>query len=75
MLKVLTLFVAYINGLMQKRSTGNSIANALELRLSCTDPSTCLLTWLQWVNTTVALPLEETYNVLHVLVLYSYYPA
>ena len=29
----------YIDGLMQERC--NSIANALELRLSCTDPSTC----------------------------------
>ena len=29
----------YIDGLVQERC--NSIANALELRLSCTDPSTC----------------------------------
>ena len=29
----------YINGLVQEKR--NSIANALELRLSCTDPSTC----------------------------------
>ena len=31
---------AYIDGLMQERC--NSIANALELRLSCTNPSICV---------------------------------
>ena len=33
------IFLHYIDGLVQERH--NSIANALELRLSCTNPSTC----------------------------------
>ena len=33
----------YIDGLMQERR--NSIANALELRLSCTNPSISYLVW------------------------------
>ena len=37
-------YLSYIDGLVQERH--NSIANALELRLSCTDPS--ILTWKLW---------------------------
>ena len=33
------LAIVHIDGLVQERR--NSIANALELRLSCTDPSIC----------------------------------
>ena len=36
----------YFNGLMQERC--NSIANALELRLSCTNPSTCI--WVFFIH-------------------------
>ena len=34
----------YIDGLMHERHTSNSIANSLELRLSCTNPSICSMT-------------------------------
>ena len=37
----------YIDGLVQERC--NSIANALELSLSCTNPLICV-TWFQWVK-------------------------
>ena len=38
-----------IDGLMQERR--NSIANALELRLSCPNPSRCEVTFLEWSGT------------------------
>ena len=41
MTPILKVRQSYINGLVQERH--NSIVNALELRLSCTDPSICKL--------------------------------
>ena len=41
------LLVSHFDGLMQERR--NSIANALQLRLSCTIPSTLCQIWT-WVN-------------------------
>ena len=40
----LTVLCLYIDGLMQERR--NSIANALELRRSCTNPSTCACVYM-----------------------------
>ena len=37
-------FIGYIDGLVQERR--NSIANVLELRLSCTKPLIWIITWL-----------------------------
>ena len=48
--EIFSTHVAYIDGLMQERR--NSIANALELRLSCTNPSPIdMVNLLQCVST------------------------
>ena len=46
-------FLGYINGLVQKRR--NSIANALELHLSCTNPAISTA----WCNTAVSEKIDN----------------
>ena len=50
----------HIDGLEQERH--NSIANALELRLSCTNPSLYFLQWIPTTQVTVSYPAERVYT-------------
>ena len=46
--QVIMLMPYHIHGLVQERR--NSIANALELRLSCTHPGCCRYLGKHWIN-------------------------
>ena len=49
--------IIQLDGLVQERR--NSIANALELRLYCTNPSICKwvkVTWINWRYTSIVVP-------------------